>query len=122
MVEQEKIIEIVMRQTSYSFDEAKKYLDENNNDYMKVIKKSLGIAESKVVEKSTSINQQIYKEIRGFMDNGSKNYINTMNQYKKQQEIISLIKKEQQKQQKQQKQQEQKLEKLDEDEQVEQEQ
>ena len=103
MVEQEKIIEIVIRQTSYSFDEAKKQLDENNNDYLKVIKKSLGITEEKVIEKSTSINQQIYKEIRGFMDNGSKNYINSINRYKKQEEMLSLIKKEQQKQQKQQK-------------------
>ena len=93
---QKLLIEMVMRQTAYTFDEAKTQLDIHNNNYINVIKNALGIIKieetNKDTKKNASINQQIYKEIRGFMDTGSKNYISTQNKYKKQQEIQSRIK------------------------------
>lgn len=96
---QKLLIEMVMRQTAYTFDEAKTQLDIHNNNYINVIKNALGIIKieetNKDTKKNASINQQIYKEIRGFMDTGSKNYISTQNKYKKQQEIQSRIKQQQ---------------------------
>ena len=92
--QQNLLIEMVMRQTSYTYEDAELQLKNNNNDYMKVIKEALGIIQQKNT-KPDSVNQQIYKEIRGFMDVGSKNYrISQENEMKKQQ-IIEAIRKKQ---------------------------
>ena len=71
--EQILLIEMVMRQTILTFDETKEQLEINNNNYMIVIKEALGIKEKKDTE-IKSINQQIYTEIRGLMDNASDTY------------------------------------------------
>ena len=71
--EQELLIEMVMRQTSLSFAEAKERLEINNNNYMIVIKEALGIKQKADTELKT-LNQQIYTEIRGLMDNASDTY------------------------------------------------
>ena len=56
-------IEIILRQTTLTREEAIEKLHEFNNDHIKVIKSFMGIPE-KSSEKIVSINQQIYKEIR----------------------------------------------------------
>jgi hypothetical protein len=68
--EREKFISIIMRQTIYSYNEAKEALEENDNNYEKVIRDALGIKEKKDREKKEqgSINQNIYKNIREFME------------------------------------------------------
>ena len=71
--EQELLIEMVMRQTSFSFNEAKEQLEINNNNYMIVIKEALGIKQ-KIDTEIKTLNQQIYTEIRGLMDNASDTY------------------------------------------------
>ena len=71
--EQELLIEMVMRQTSLGFAEAKERLEINNNNYMIVIKEALGIKQ-KVDTEIKTLNQQIYTEIRGLMDNASDTY------------------------------------------------
>jgi hypothetical protein len=91
---QNLLIEMVMRQTSYTYEDAELHLKNNNNDYMKVIKEALGIIQKNNTS-TGSVNQQIYKEIRGLMDDGSKNYrISQENEMKKQQ-IIEAIRKKQ---------------------------
>jgi len=73
-LESSDYIAIVMRQTLYSHDEAKVALEENDNNYIKVIKDALGIKKkesNKDSELNTSINQDIYKNIRNFMDTAS---------------------------------------------------
>ena len=60
-------IDIVCRQTNYTEEEATLKLTEFNNDVMAVIKDYLQI-EKKTVQKTKTINQQIYSELRGFMD------------------------------------------------------
>ena len=60
-------IDIVCRQTNYTEEEAALKLTEFNNDVMAVIKDYLQI-EKKTVQKTKTINQQIYSELRGFMD------------------------------------------------------
>jgi len=65
----ERNIKIVMNQTAYLYEEARKELEENNNDYVKVIKNGLGIKfNTKKSEPVISINQGIYKELRKFLD------------------------------------------------------
>ena len=71
--EQKLLIEMVMRQTSLTFDEIKERLEINNNNYMIVIKEALGI-KPKLEPEIKTINQQIYTEIRGLMDNASDTY------------------------------------------------
>ena len=96
--QQNLLVEMVMRQTSYSYEEAKNKLEENNNDYMIVIKNSLGI-KKKTDDAVTSVNQQIYKEIRGLMDTAADTFRQNQEREKKKQEMIELLRKEQERRQ-----------------------
>lgn len=89
------LIEMVMRQTNYSFEEAEEELVKNNNNYIIVIKNALGINKPEKKESNININQGIYKEIREFMDNGSKNYLRNREKQLYQQEMLSKIQKQQ---------------------------
>ena len=70
MDEVDSNIQIVMRQTDYTYEEAKKQLDINNNNITEVIRLYLkpNISSIKSENKQLSMNQQIYKEIRTLMD------------------------------------------------------
>lgn len=67
----EEKIQMILRQTDYSYAVACEKLAFNNNDVMAVIraylKEGLVVVDAPVV-KSLSMNQQIYKEIRTLMD------------------------------------------------------
>ena len=70
-----KMIEMVTRQTDYTYDVAKQHLEDNNWDYNVVIRNYIGIPEKK--EKKLSVNQEKFKQIRNKMDiAGSKFYNN----------------------------------------------
>ena len=84
-----------MRQTSYTYEESKYHLENNNNNYIKVIKEALGISNDKKEKPITSINQHIYKEIRGLMDSASNNYRISQEKEKKRQMAIMMLKKKQ---------------------------
>ena len=66
-------ISIIMRQTDYTEEMAIQKLEEFNNDYVKVIKDYLGISEKKV-SVTKSVNQEIYKQLRGKLDESIKTY------------------------------------------------
>jgi hypothetical protein len=66
-------IQKVLRQTNYSEEEAREKLKENDFDEIKIIKSYLGIIEKKQ-SKITSINQEIYKQLRYKMDDSMNNY------------------------------------------------
>lgn len=70
MDEVDSNIQIVMRQTDYTYEEAKKHLDINNNNITEVIRLYLkpNICTINPERKQLSMNQQIYKEIRMLMD------------------------------------------------------
>ncbi len=70
--EKKLLIEMVMRQTTYTYEECEQKLNANQNNYMKVIKEFYGIKEPP--KKEVTINQGIIKEIRGLMDNASNNF------------------------------------------------
>jgi len=62
-------ISIILRQTDLSQEEAKLRLENHKGDYMKVLEEYFGI--KKVIKSPSTINQQIYKEIRSVMDDAA---------------------------------------------------
>ena len=68
---------MILRQTDYSIETATQKLKDPNNDVMAVIREYMApAANAKDLKKGTtvSVNQQIYKEIRGMMDAAAKSY------------------------------------------------
>jgi hypothetical protein len=71
LTDKEKI-DIILRQTNYTEEEATVKLDFFNDDHIKVIKDFLGITEKKTIMKS--LNQEIYKNIRLKLDESMIHY------------------------------------------------
>mgnify|MGYP001244777803 CR=1 FL=1 len=71
VIDNEGLCEKIMRQTDYSKEIAKEKLLEFDNNLMDVIRDYLK-PKKKLEDKKLSTNQQIYKEIRNFMNEGSK--------------------------------------------------
>lgn len=69
-----ELVEKVMKQTTYSTEEALNKLIEFNYDIINVIKDYMGIKISKPSENVKSINQEIYKQIRYTLDSSMKTY------------------------------------------------
>jgi hypothetical protein len=67
-------IQIVMRQTDYNEDKAREKLGQFKFDELAVIRDYFGIAEKKVSEPVKSVNQAIYKQLRGHLDGAMRNY------------------------------------------------
>ena len=64
-------IEIIMRQTDYTYEEARNKLQLHNNNITEVIRLYLKPETSDTspeIKPQLSMNQQIYKEIRSLMD------------------------------------------------------
>lgn len=71
----EKYVNIIIKQTTYTQEEARQKLEEENYNYINVIKKAFGInTNDKKTPPMVSINQGIYKEIRNFMDKSAREY------------------------------------------------
>jgi len=68
-----EIIQIVCRQTELTEEEARERLEKEQYNHMKVLNDYFGFKEIKPENKS-SINQQIYGEIRSLMDTSSRNF------------------------------------------------
>lgn len=78
-LEQEEVINMVLRQTTLTREEAVERLEKNNNDYLKVIEEFMGIDRNKSKKKQElTVNQQIYSEIRGVMDEAAKYFKNNV--------------------------------------------
>jgi hypothetical protein len=71
---EEENIQLILRQTDYTEEEAKKKLQLFQNDPIRVIKDYLGIPEKKE-EHITSLNQEVYKQIRRQLEQNRKDYI-----------------------------------------------
>ena len=67
-------IQIILRQTNYTECEAREKLVEYNLDYLAVIKSYFGITEKKTQTVSSSLNQEIYKQLRYKMDGVMRTY------------------------------------------------
>jgi len=70
---QNEIIEIVLRQTDMTSEEAYEKLKMCNFNFHKVIKDYMNPNPKKIEEKSINVQQTIYKEIRNMMDYGERN-------------------------------------------------
>ena len=66
-------IKIIQGQTDYSATVAKQKLEEFNYNEIKVIKNYLGIPEKKE-QNMKSVNQEIYKQLRGKLDGVMRDY------------------------------------------------
>jgi len=66
-------IQMVMRQTDYNEELAKKKLTEHDFDEIATIKSYLGVPEKKTT-RITSINQEIYKQLRNKLDSNMQDY------------------------------------------------
>jgi hypothetical protein len=67
-------IQIVMRQTDYNEDKAREKLRQFNFNELAVIRDYFGIPEKKAQEPVKSVNQAIYKQLRGHLDGAMRNY------------------------------------------------
>ena len=81
-----KIIDLVCSQTDYTKEEAEKKLEERNYNYLDVIKEYLN-PNIKPVQQTRTLNQQIFQNIRGFMDNSSKELLRRQEYYRKAREM-----------------------------------
>jgi hypothetical protein len=73
----EELIQIIMRQTTYTHEESKKKLIEMDYDPILVIKDFMGIKPKDSKPQTThvkSLNQEIYKQIRYKLDESMKQY------------------------------------------------
>jgi hypothetical protein len=66
-------VDIILRQTDYTEDEAREKLRLFNYEYILVIKDFLGITEKKA-PKIVSVNQEIYKQLRYKMDSSMREH------------------------------------------------
>ena len=68
------VIHLICRQTNYTYEIAKQKLEETNYDYQEVIKCYMQPANdtSELPKQSKSVNQQIYYELRRFLDGSCK--------------------------------------------------
>jgi hypothetical protein len=73
-LKEDELVQMVLRQTNYTENEAKDKLKEFNNDVILVIKSYFGITEKKAPEKVRSVNQEIYKQFRLKLDSSMKEY------------------------------------------------
>ena len=89
---QRLLVEMVMRQTNYSYGEVETNLVKHNNDYLAVIREALG-SHSQSTDKVTSINQGIYKEIRGLMDTAAAAHRRKKEFEEKKEQLIAYLRK-----------------------------
>ena len=72
-------VQIILRQTNYTSDQAKEKLQQFNFNEEEVIRDYFGIAKKTTPQKITSVNQTIYKQLRGYLDGAMKNYHERVN-------------------------------------------
>lgn len=72
-------IQVILRQTNYTTEEAREKLNKFNFNEQEVIREYFGITEKKKPEKITSLNQGIYKQLRGYLDGAMNNYRERVN-------------------------------------------
>jgi hypothetical protein len=85
-----QLIEFVLRQTNMKREDVTEKLNKNDFDSIKVIKEHFGIKDKKN-NNVVSVNQQVYREIRGFMDKAAKQYRFSKELEKRKEEMLEFI-------------------------------
>lgn len=71
----EEKINLVRRQTNYTYEESKSKLIENNYDPIVVVKQYIGVKDKNILDyKTKSLNQEIYRQLRDKLNTGIKDY------------------------------------------------
>jgi hypothetical protein len=70
----ENKIQLILRQTDYTEEEAQNKLIECGEDHILVIKRFMGIPDKKTTNISSSVNQEIYKQLRYKLDSSMREY------------------------------------------------
>lgn len=70
-IRKREVIKLVCRQTDYTKEEAEEKLKQRNFNYLDVIKEYMN-PNKKPTQYTESLNQQIFKNMRGFLDQNSK--------------------------------------------------
>jgi len=82
LVESDQIdakVQIILRQTNYTSEQAKEKLQQFNFNEEEVIRDYFGVSNKITPQKITSVNQTIYKQLRGYLDGAMKNYRERVN-------------------------------------------
>lgn len=66
-------IQMILNQTELTEKQTEDLMKKHNNDYIKVIEEYMNVPD-KPSPKDLTTNQEIYKQIREFMDVGSNNF------------------------------------------------
>lgn len=90
-IKEKQILNLVLTQTNMTEEYAKQQLEENDYNSIKVIKKHFGIKEKEITN-NVNVNQQVYKEIRYYMDRASKQYRFTKEIEKRREEFLEFLK------------------------------
>jgi hypothetical protein len=72
-------VQIILRQTDYTSDQAKEKLQQFNFNEEEVIRDYFGVSKKTTQQKITSVNQTIYKQLRSYLDGAMKNYRERVN-------------------------------------------
>ena len=72
-------VQIILRQTNYTSDQAKEKLEQFNFNEEEVIRDYFGLDKKTMPQKITSVNQTIYKQLRGYLDGAMKSYRERVN-------------------------------------------
>ena len=72
-MDNDELVQIILRQTDYTEEIAREKLTEHNNNHISVIKSYLGITEKKTPPVK-SVNQEIYKQMRYKLDDNMRDY------------------------------------------------
>lgn len=72
-------VQIILRQTNYTTEQAKEKLQQFNFNEEEVIREYFGVAKKPTSAKITSVNQTIYKQLRGYLDGAMNNYRERVN-------------------------------------------
>jgi hypothetical protein len=72
-------VQIILRQTDYTSEQAKEKLQQFNFNEEEVIRDYFGVSKKTTQQKITSVNQTIYKQLRGYLDGAMKNYRERVN-------------------------------------------
>jgi hypothetical protein len=72
-------VQIILRQTNYTPEQAREKLQQFDFNEEEVIRDYFGIAKKTTTQKMTSVNQTIYKQLRGYLDGAMKNYRERVN-------------------------------------------
>lgn len=81
-IRQREVIRLVCSQTNYTEEEAEQKLVEKNNNYLEVIKDYINPVR-KPRQYTATVNQQIFKNIRGFLDSEENNLDRRRDYYEK---------------------------------------